>query len=122
MDCLLKAKSEYLLLKKAKKHIQEKQNIKKTLSNAHVFLKCAIMKMSNITKEMCQRTSFFIIKEVNKMSKIMMIIAIALSVANLTNVSADEWKKMDYSGLNIIQETIESAVDGSHSIANSIVE
>lgn len=56
------------------------------------------------------------------MSKIMMIIAIALSVANLTNVSADEWEKMDYSGLNIIQETIESAVDGSHSIANSIVE
>mgnify|MGYP006069148517 FL=1 len=56
------------------------------------------------------------------MSKIMMIIAIALSVANLTNVSADEWKKMDYSGLNIIQETIESAVDGSHSIANPIVE
>ena len=80
------------------------------------------MKMSNITKEMCQRTSFFIIKEVDKMSKIMMIIAIAFSVANLTNVSADEWKKMDYSGLNIIQETIESAVDGSHSIANSIVE
>lgn len=71
---------------------------------------------------MCQRTSFCIIKEVDKMSKIMMTIAIALSVANLTNVSADEWKKMDYSGLNIIQETIESAVDGSHSITNSIVE
>lgn len=78
--------------------------------------------MLNITKEMCRRTSFFIVKEVDKMSKIMMTIAIVLSVANLTNVSADEWKKMDYSGLNIIQETIESAVDGSHSIANSIVE
>ena len=55
------------------------------------------------------------------MSKIIMTIAIALSVANFSNLSANEWKKKDFSDLNIIQEVIESVVDNANMVKNNTV-
>ena len=55
------------------------------------------------------------------MSKIIMTIAISLSMVNISNVSANEWKRKDFSELNIIQEVVESVVDNANMLKNNTV-
>lgn len=68
-------------------------------------------------------TSFFIEKkEAKQMSKIIMTIAVALSVVSISSVSANEWKKEDFSDLKVIQEVVESVVDNANMVKNNTMD
>lgn len=56
------------------------------------------------------------------MSKIIMTIAVALSVVSISSVSANEWKKEDFSDLKVIQEVVESVVDNANMVKNNTMD